>query len=84
MLLPSGHAGMCVDLTPVARWPNLAQDTLLSPEDFSGDPRVSAYRYRFVPSSMFPLETADMIVSMIRSFDWVAGRFVSERHEVSN
>ena len=84
MLLPSGHAGMCVDLMPTARWPHLAQDTLLSPQDFSGDPRVSAYRYRFVPSSMSPRETAEMIVSMIRSFDWVVGRFVSERIGVSN
>lgn len=84
LLLPSGHAGMCIDLMPAARWSNLAQDILLSPEDFSGDQRVSAYRYRFVPISMSPREVADMMVSMIRSFDWVAGRFVSERHEVSN
>ena len=45
MLLPSGHAGMTLDLMPDGRWGNFAQDILYQEEDV----RLATYRYRFLP-----------------------------------
>jgi hypothetical protein len=45
MLLPSAHAGMSLDLMPVERWGNFAQDILFQ----ETDSRISTFRYRFVP-----------------------------------
>jgi len=44
MLLPSGHAGMTIDLID-ERWGNFAQDVLYQ----ESNPRMAAYRYRFLP-----------------------------------
>ncbi len=61
MLLPSGHAGMTIDLMPRGRWGNLAQDILYQ----EPDPRLAAFRYRYVP-----LETR------IPEIAWIASRMV--------
>lgn len=45
MLLPSGHAGMTIELVPEERWSNFAQDLLMCEED----PIMAAYRYRLLP-----------------------------------
>lgn len=47
MLLPSAHAGMVIDLMPVNRWGNFAQDILYQEKDN----RVASFRYRFLPIS---------------------------------
>ncbi|WP_373535199.1 hypothetical protein [Microcoleus sp.] len=44
MLLPSGHAGMTIDLID-ERWGNFAQDILYQERD----PRMATFRYRFLP-----------------------------------
>ncbi|MEG4235049.1 hypothetical protein QUA40_23525 [Microcoleus sp. Pol11C3] len=44
MLLPSGHAGMTIDLID-ERWGNFAQDVLYQERD----PRMASFRYRFLP-----------------------------------
>jgi len=44
MLLPSGHAGMTIDLID-ERWGNFAQDVLYQ----ESNPRMAAFRYRFLP-----------------------------------
>ncbi|WP_333197727.1 hypothetical protein [Microcoleus sp. S28C3] len=44
MLLPSGHAGMTIDLID-ERWGNFAQDILYQ----ESDPRMATFRYRFLP-----------------------------------
>lgn len=61
MLLPSGHAGMTIDLMPRKRWGNFAQDILYQ----ESDPRIAAFRYRYVP-----LETS------IPEIAWIASRMV--------
>jgi hypothetical protein len=45
MLLPSGHAGLTMDLMPDDRWSNFGQDILYQEEDA----RLSSFRYRFLP-----------------------------------
>lgn len=45
MLLPSGHAGMTIDLMPKDRWGNFAQDILYQ----ESDPRLASFRYRYLP-----------------------------------
>ncbi|WP_293358947.1 MULTISPECIES: hypothetical protein [unclassified Microcoleus] len=44
MLLPSGHAGMTIDMID-ERWGNFAQDILYQEKD----PRLSSFRYRYLP-----------------------------------
>lgn len=44
MLLPSGHAGMTIDLID-ERWGNFAQDVIYQ----ESDPRMASFRYRFLP-----------------------------------
>lgn len=44
MLLPSGHAGMTIDMIE-ERWGNFAQDILYQ----ESDPRLSSFRYRYLP-----------------------------------
>lgn len=45
MLLPSGHAGMTIDLMPHDRWGNFTQDILYQERDN----RMSSFKYRYVP-----------------------------------
>ena len=45
MLLPSGLAGLTIDLVPDDRWGNYAQDVLYQ----EPDSRMAAYRYRYLP-----------------------------------
>ncbi len=50
MLLPSGHAGMVLDLMPNSRWGNLAQDVLYQQSArFQSDERMTSWRYRYLP-----------------------------------
>jgi len=44
MLLPSGHAGLTMDLID-ERWGNFAQDIIYQ----ESNPRMAAFRYRFLP-----------------------------------
>lgn len=68
MLLPSAHAGMTIDLMPTERWSHIAQDILYHQQDFAGDQRVAAFRYRYVPVDVPPRTVETMVVSMCRSF----------------
>ncbi|MBD1890743.1 hypothetical protein [Coleofasciculus sp. FACHB-SPT9] len=58
MLLPSGHAGMTLDLMPEERWGNVAQDILYQ----ETEPRLAAFRYRYV-SLQTPLDEIGAIAS---------------------
>lgn len=58
MLLPSGHAGMTLDLMPEDRWGNVAQDILYQ----ETEPRLAAFRYRYV-SLQTPLDEIGAIAS---------------------
>lgn len=67
MLLASGHAGMCIDLMPEARWGNIAQDILFAdgaPAD--ADLRMSAYRRRFIDIGASPRLVAAIAAAMLR------------------
>ena len=64
MLLPSGHAGITVDLMPDDRWGNFAQDILYR----EVDPRLAAYRYRFLPDQMEIQKLSEIASGMITSF----------------
>ena len=65
MLLPSGHAGMTIDLLPKDRWGNFAQDILYQEEDA----RIAAFRYRYLPLNLNITELSEIIRHMIINYD---------------
>lgn len=62
LLLPSAHAGMTLDLMPEDRWGNLAQDILYQ----ESDPRLAAWRYRYVPMAQGPESAAKAALAQMR------------------
>lgn len=64
MLLPSGHAGMTLDLMPQQRWGNFAQDILYQ----ETDPRIAAFRYQYLPVETSITEIASLASSMILGY----------------
>ena len=66
MLLPSGLAGMTLDLIE-NRWGNFAQDDLYQEKN----PRLASFRYRYLPSQVSPDILANIATQMIQSqFDF--------------
>ncbi|MBN1638897.1 MAG: zf-TFIIB domain-containing protein [Ignavibacteriales bacterium] len=66
ILLPSAHAGMVVDLLPVMRMGNFAQDVLYQEEKI--DPRMISFKYRYFPISIGVFNVAKNIQSMIMDY----------------
>jgi hypothetical protein len=64
MLLPSAHAGMTIDLMPSDRWGNFAQDILYQ----ENDPRLAAFRYRYIPAKTSIGDTSKIAINMIRKY----------------
>lgn len=60
MLLPSGHAGATIDIMPLGRWGNFAQDILYQ----ESDPRIAAFRYRYLPFETSVTQLAEIASSM--------------------
>jgi hypothetical protein len=67
MLLPSGHAGMTLDIMPDDRWENLGQDILLS-----GSPATlragNDLKYWYIPMGMKPERIATFAVRQMQAF----------------
>ena len=63
MLLPSGHAGMTLDLMP-PRLGNFAQDILYQ----ESDPRIASFRYRYLPIEISITALAEIASSMILQY----------------
>lgn len=66
MLLPSGHANMTLDLMPEDRWGNFAQDVLYQEQD----PRLAAFRYRYLPAETGLKALAFIATTMLRQYEW--------------
>jgi len=62
MLLPSGLAGMTLDLIET-RWGNFAQDVLYQEKN----PRLASFRYRYLPSQVSPDILANIVAQMIEA-----------------
>ena len=62
LLLPSAHAGATLDLMPDGRWGNMTEDILYQ----EPDPRLAAWRYRFVSANVGPLEAAKHAEEQLR------------------
>lgn len=67
MLLPSAHAGMIVDLLPVTRMGNFAQDVLY--QENSTDSRMISFKYRYLPISTNIFNVCRNAISMIKDYD---------------
>lgn len=65
MLLPSGHAGMTIDLMTEDRWRNFAQDILYQ----EPDPRLASFRYRYLSASNGISELVNIALSMLLHYD---------------
>lgn len=66
MLLPSGHAGMTIDLMPNQRWENIIQDILYQEKDL----RLASFRYRYFPVETKPNILANIASSMLLNFSY--------------
>ena len=64
MLLPTGHANMTIDIMPIGRWGNLAQDVLYQEDDC----RITSYRYRYIPIEASIKTIAHIAGSMLTGF----------------
>jgi len=64
MLLPSGHANMTIDIMPMGRWGNLAQDVLYQEDNC----RMASYRYRYIPIETSLNTIAHIVDSMLVGF----------------
>ena len=64
MLLPSGLAGMTIDLMPPDKWQCLPEDILFS----ETDPRMATFRHRFIPATSSPQNVAQVAISMLQQF----------------
>jgi len=62
MLLPSGLAGMTLDLIE-SRWGNFAQDVLYQ----ETNPRLASFRYRYLPSQLSADILANIVAQMIET-----------------
>jgi hypothetical protein len=62
MLLPSAHAGMTIDLMPIERWGNFAQDILYQEDDS----RVASYKYRYLPLNISVSTLSNIISSQLK------------------
>jgi hypothetical protein len=65
MLLPSGHAGMTIDLMPSNRWGNFIQDIVYQERD----PRMASYCYRYIPLSVSVCALAHILKAQILKYD---------------
>jgi hypothetical protein len=78
MLLPSGHAGMTIDLMPNGkeeRWGNFAQDILYQ----ESDSRLAAYCYRYVSFETGISELVYMASSMILKYSRYRSMMVADK-----
>lgn len=66
MLLPSGHAGLTIDLMPDDRWGNFGQDILYQEQDV----RLSPFRYRFLPIGSDIPVVARCAIAQISGYDY--------------
>lgn len=69
MLLPSGLAGMTIDLMPDDKWQCLPEDILFREKD----PRVATFRYRFIPAASNARSVARVAASMLQQFRSITG-----------
>ncbi len=69
ILKPSAHAGMTISLMPQQRWHDVVTDILYQ----EADPRIAAFRYRYVPIETSINEISNMASSMmIKYSDFVS------------
>lgn len=66
MLLPSGHAGMIIDLMPEEKWSNFAQDILYQ----ETDSRLASFRYRYLPLQTSIVDLTHIASSMILGYSY--------------
>lgn len=64
MLLPSGLAGMTIDLMPADKWQCLPEDIIFR----EMDPRMAVFRYRCLPAETDPAVVAGVANAMLQQF----------------
>lgn len=66
MLLPSAHAGLTLNIMPDERWGNFAQDIAYQ----ENNPRLAAYRYRYIPVQTGIRCISRIAVEMINNYNY--------------
>ncbi|AKG24505.1 hypothetical protein IJ00_07330 [Calothrix sp. 336/3] len=80
MLLPSGHAGMTIDIMPKDRWGNFAQDILYAEQD----ERIAGFRYRYLPDGISLKQLVDIIKSMIIDYSEFISLMTAAKKGIKN
>jgi len=80
MLLPSGHAGMTLDLMPDGRWNNLAQDILYQ----ETDPRIASLRYRYIPLHTNLNRIASIASKMVLRYSHLHAQMIADQQRKNN
>jgi glycosyltransferase involved in cell wall biosynthesis len=75
MLLPSAHAGMTLNLMPPERLDNFAQDILYQ----ENDPRIAAFRYRYISIDSHPWIVAKTLTSMLIIRPWFLSEMTADK-----
>jgi len=78
MLLPSAHAGLTIDIMPMDRWGNFAQDILFQEEDS----RIASYKYRFIPIQLKIESLSKIIKFQSLKFEHYTKQMKEERYEL--
>lgn len=76
ILKPSAHAGMTISLMPQQRWHDVVSDILYQ----EADPRIAAFRYRYVPIETSINEIANMASSMIMKYSDFVSDMTAEQN----
>lgn len=79
LLLPSAHAGMTMDLMPLSKWSNFAEDILYQEDDC----RMAAYRYRYLPLDMRVDRVANVAASQLNDFQWYRKAMVENLRDIN-
>ncbi len=74
MLLPSGHAGMTIDLMPHDRWGNFAQDVLYQ----ESDNRLSSFKYRYLPLNTNVRLISKIAITQIHNYSCYRKQMLNE------
>jgi hypothetical protein len=80
MLLPSAHAGMTLDLMPIDRWGNIAQDILFQ----EVDNRIAAFRYRYLPIDITIKNLVRIIEEQIKQYEVAIKTFETTENPINS
>lgn len=81
MIIPSAYSAMTLNLMPIYKWQNMAEDIM--PQD-EGNPFITLFRYRLIPMDVSVETVALIAVSMIGNYGKFRKRFIYSDKEIKS